>query len=154
MIPPVQAAWARHVYHIYAIRVKNRDEVMRRLAEKGVGSGVHYPVPVHLQEAYRSLGYQPGAFPIAERCATEFVSLPMYPELTSGQIEIVVEAVKEALAGGTDLDEKRNFAGGHGKERPPRRRKDFLRRNSNKNRLHPGSIFTKSCSFFSATNGK
>jgi dTDP-4-amino-4,6-dideoxygalactose transaminase len=53
-----------------------------------------------LQEAYRSLGYQPGAFPIAERCASEFLSLPMYPELTSGQIEIVVDAVKEAHAGG------------------------------------------------------
>jgi dTDP-4-amino-4,6-dideoxygalactose transaminase len=100
VILPVQAAWARHVYHLYAIRVKHRDEVMQRLAEKGVGSGVHYPVPVHLQEAYRSLGYQPGAFPIAERCASEFLSLPMYPELTSGQIEIVVDAVKEAHAGG------------------------------------------------------
>ncbi len=72
---------------------------MRRLAEKGVGSGIHYPVPVHLQEAYRSLGYQRGAFPIAERCATEFVSLPMFPELTSAQVEIVIEAVKEAIAG-------------------------------------------------------
>jgi dTDP-4-amino-4,6-dideoxygalactose transaminase len=100
VILPVQAAWARHVYHLYAIRVKHRDEVMQRLAEKGVGSGVHYPVPVHLQKAYRSLGYQPGAFPIAERCASEFLSLPMYPELTSGQIEIVVDAVKEAHAGG------------------------------------------------------
>jgi dTDP-4-amino-4,6-dideoxygalactose transaminase len=100
VILPVQAAWGRHVYHLYAIRVKNRDEVMQRLAEKGVGSGVHYPVPVHLQEAYRSLGYQPGAFPIAELCASEFLSLPMYPELTSEQIEIVAEAVKEAHAGG------------------------------------------------------
>ncbi len=60
---------------------------MRVLAEKGVGSGVHYPVPIHLQEAYRSLGYEPGAFPIAERCAAEFVSLPMFPELTSAQLE-------------------------------------------------------------------
>jgi len=100
LIVPACAAWARHVYHVYAIRVKHRDEVMHLLAEKGVGSGVHYPVPVHLQEAYRSLGYQPGTFPIAERCATEFLSLPMFPELTSAQVEIVIEAVKEAVAGG------------------------------------------------------
>ena len=99
LIVPVRAAWARHVYHVYAIRVKHRDEVMQVLAEKGVGSGVHYPVPVHLQEAYRSLGYQRGTFPIAERCATEFLSLPMFPELTSAQVEIVIEAVKEAVAG-------------------------------------------------------
>jgi dTDP-4-amino-4,6-dideoxygalactose transaminase len=98
LITPLHAAWARHVYHIYAIRVPKRDQVMRRLAEKGVGSGVHYPVPVHLQEAYRSLGHQPGSFPVAERCAMEFVSLPMFPELTSAQIEIVVRAVKEAVA--------------------------------------------------------
>jgi len=102
LIVPACAAWARHVYHVYAIRVKHRDEVMHLLAEKGVGSGVHYPVPVHLQEAYRSLGYQPGTFPIAERCATEFVSLPMFPELTSAQVEIVVEAVKEAITGGME----------------------------------------------------
>jgi dTDP-4-amino-4,6-dideoxygalactose transaminase len=100
IVSPMQAAWALHVYHIYAIRVKNRDDIMRRLAESGVGSGIHYPVPVHLQEAYRSLGYQSGAFPISERCAAEFVSLPMYPELTTEQIEIVVEAVKEAVASG------------------------------------------------------
>jgi dTDP-4-amino-4,6-dideoxygalactose transaminase len=72
------------------------------LAEKGVGSAVHYPVPVHLQEAYRSLGYQRGSFPIAERCATEFVSLPMFPELTSTQVETVIEAVKESVAGATE----------------------------------------------------
>jgi dTDP-4-amino-4,6-dideoxygalactose transaminase len=98
LTPPWHAAWVRHVYHIYAIRVPNRDKVMRLLAEKGVGSGVHYPVPVHLQEAYRSLGYQRGSFPVAERCATEFLSLPMFPELTSTQIEVVVQAVKEAVA--------------------------------------------------------
>ena len=90
----------RHVYHIYAIRVQDRDEVMRLLAEKGIGSGVHYPVPIHLQEAYRSLGYEPGSFPIAERCAAEFVSLPMFPELTPAQLELVVQGVKEAVAAG------------------------------------------------------
>jgi len=85
------------VYHIYAIRVRNRDEVMHSLADKGIGSGVHYPVPIHLQEAYSSLGHGPGSFPIAEKCAAEFVSLPMFPELTSEQLDYVVQGVKEAI---------------------------------------------------------
>jgi dTDP-4-amino-4,6-dideoxygalactose transaminase len=97
MITPAQAAFVRHVYHIYAIRVQERDEVMRLLSENGIGCGVHYPVPIHLQEAYRSLGYERGAFPIAERCASEFVSLPMFPELTPAQLEIVVQGIKEAV---------------------------------------------------------
>jgi dTDP-4-amino-4,6-dideoxygalactose transaminase len=100
LVAPTHSAWVRHVYHIYAIRVKNRDKIMSLLAEKGIGSGVHYPLPVHLQEAYRSLGYRVGSFPVAERCAMEFVSLPMFPELAPAQVEIVVEAVKEAIAGG------------------------------------------------------
>jgi dTDP-4-amino-4,6-dideoxygalactose transaminase len=100
LITPFCANNVLSVYHIYALRVQDRDEFMRVLTEKGVGSGVHYPVTIHLQEAYRSLGYQPGAFPIAERCATEFVSLPMFPELTTTQLETVVQASKEAVAGG------------------------------------------------------
>jgi dTDP-4-amino-4,6-dideoxygalactose transaminase len=85
------------VYHIYAIRVQNRDEVMHSLAQNGIGSGVHYPVPIHLQEAYGSLGHGPGSFPIAEKCAAEFVSLPMFPEMTSEQLDYVVQGVKEAV---------------------------------------------------------
>jgi dTDP-4-amino-4,6-dideoxygalactose transaminase len=100
VIRPVQAPDVRHVYHIYAIRVPDRDELMRFLAKKGIGCGIHYPVPVHLQEAYRDLGYDQGAFPVAERCAGEFVSLPMFPELTLAQVDLVVRGVKEALAAG------------------------------------------------------
>jgi dTDP-4-amino-4,6-dideoxygalactose transaminase len=100
VITPFRPARMVPVYHIYAIRVQERDEVMRFLAEKGIGSGVHYPVPIHLQEAYRSLGYGHGSFPIAERCAVEFVSLPMFPELTFGQVEEVIQGVKEAVAVG------------------------------------------------------
>jgi dTDP-4-amino-4,6-dideoxygalactose transaminase len=103
VIKPTQAAYAQHVYHIYAIRVNNRDETIRSLADQGIASGIHYPVPVHLQEAYQSLGYTRGAFPIAERCAAEFVSLPMYPELTHSQIELVIEGLKEAVAGGVEV---------------------------------------------------
>jgi dTDP-4-amino-4,6-dideoxygalactose transaminase len=100
IVAPAEAACVRHVYHIYAIRVLDRDEIMRFLAEKGIGCGIHYPVPIHLQEAYRCLRYERGAFPIAERCATEFVSLPMFPELTPAQLEMVAQAVIEAVAAG------------------------------------------------------
>jgi dTDP-4-amino-4,6-dideoxygalactose transaminase len=98
IVTPAHSADVRHVYHVYAIRVQERDEIMRLLGEKGIGCGVHYPIPVHLQEAYRSLGYAQGDFPIAERCAAEFISLPMFPELTSAQLEIVVQGVKEAVS--------------------------------------------------------
>lgn len=100
IITPTQAAYGQSVYHIYALRVRERDEVMRRLGEKGVGTGIHYPVPIHLQEAYKSLGYKKGSFPIAERCANEFVSLPMFPELTPAQVEYVAQSVKEVVAVG------------------------------------------------------
>jgi dTDP-4-amino-4,6-dideoxygalactose transaminase len=100
VVTPVQAMYAWHVYHVYAIRVPDRDDLMRLLADKGIGCGVHYPIPIHLQPAYRNLGYERGAFPITERCATEFVSLPMFPELTPDQIETVAESVKEAFTAG------------------------------------------------------
>jgi dTDP-4-amino-4,6-dideoxygalactose transaminase len=97
ILTPYEHPYARHVYHIYAIRVRDRDEIIRRLAEMGIACGIHYPVPVHLQEAYQNLGYDEGAFPVAEQTAKEFVSLPMFPELTPAQIDMVAEAVKEAL---------------------------------------------------------
>jgi dTDP-4-amino-4,6-dideoxygalactose transaminase len=107
VVTPFRSPGVLHVYHIYAIRVQDRDQVMHLLADNGVGSGVHYPVPIHLQEAYRSLGYQRGVFPVSERCAREFISLPMFPELTPTQIETVVEGVIEAVAMASDLNEDR-----------------------------------------------
>jgi dTDP-4-amino-4,6-dideoxygalactose transaminase len=92
---PFEADYARHVYHVYAIRVQERDEVRRFLEEKGIGCGVHYPIPIHLQEACRGLGYTEGAFPIAEKLAEEFLSLPMFPELTEEQTEYVARCVSE-----------------------------------------------------------
>jgi dTDP-4-amino-4,6-dideoxygalactose transaminase len=77
------------------IRVQERDEVRRYLEEKGIGCGVHYPIPIHLQEACRGLGYTEGAFPIAENLAEEFLSLPMFPELTEEQTEYVARCVSE-----------------------------------------------------------
>ena len=103
LLTPVQASWARHVYHVYAIRVSNRDEVIKCLADRGIGTGIHYPVPVHLQEAYRSLGYKRGDFPVAERCAAQFVSLPMYPELTEAHLETVIDGVRDAVARGVEI---------------------------------------------------
>ena len=100
VVTPFEAPYSRHVYHIYAIRVQARDEVMWLLKEKGIQCGVHYPVPVHLQKAYRTLGYKAGDFPISEQIALEFISLPMFPELTEAQIMMVVLAVKEALLTG------------------------------------------------------
>src|SRR5947209_18456045 len=95
-----EAEYARHVYHVYAIRVQERDEVRRYLEEKGIGCGVHYPIPIHLQEACRGLGYKEGAFPVAEDLAEEFLSLPMFPELTEEQIEHVARCVSETVGAG------------------------------------------------------
>ena len=97
VVTPATAPYARHVFHIYAIRVRERDRVMQHLASRQIGCAVHYPVTIHLQEAYRSLGHSEGAFPVAERCAGEFVSLPMYPELAPDQIQHVADAVREAV---------------------------------------------------------
>lgn len=94
---PFEADYARHVYHVYAIRVQERDEVRRFLEEKGIGCGVHYPVPIHLQEACRGLGYREGAFPVAENLSEAFLSLPMFPELTEEQTEYVARCVSEVV---------------------------------------------------------
>jgi dTDP-4-amino-4,6-dideoxygalactose transaminase len=96
IVTPRRSAASEHAFHIYAIRMQERDGIMRTMAEHGIGSGIHYPVPVHLQPAYRSLGYESGAFPIAERCAQEFLSLPMFPELTDPQISCVCQVLMEA----------------------------------------------------------
>ncbi|MHA3774159.1 DegT/DnrJ/EryC1/StrS family aminotransferase [Verrucomicrobiota bacterium sgz303538] len=98
IVTPLEATHSRHVYHVYAIRVRERDAVMRTLNQNGVGCGIHYPVPIHLQEAYRYLGFKRGAFPVAEQCADEFLSLPMYPELTEEQVDLAIASVAHAVA--------------------------------------------------------
>lgn len=97
IVPPATAPHALPVYHLYVVRVKNRNEILRRLAEQGIACGIHYPVPVHLQDAYRTLGHRRGDFPVAERCADEILSLPMFPELTPAQVEIVASALLSAV---------------------------------------------------------
>ncbi len=90
---PEAMPWARHVYHLYAVRTPNRDDLRARLASEGVQTGIHYPVPVHLQPAYASLGYRLGDFPETERAAHEVLSLPMFPELTGEQVDAVAAAL-------------------------------------------------------------
>ncbi len=94
---PVEKEYAKHVYHIYAVRVEDRDSFIASMQEAGVQCGIHYPIPIHLQKAYRFLGYEQGAFPAAEKSASEVASLPMFPEITDEQIEIVAEASRNVL---------------------------------------------------------
>jgi dTDP-4-amino-4,6-dideoxygalactose transaminase len=86
---PREMTYARHVYHVYAVRSGGREGLIEALAASGIACGVHYPVPIHLQRAYASRGEGAGSFPVAERCALEFVSLPMFPELSAEQIDYV-----------------------------------------------------------------
>jgi dTDP-4-amino-4,6-dideoxygalactose transaminase len=94
---PFQADYANSVYHLYVILVNDRDALQKFLGDNGVATGLHYPLPLHLQKAYEDLGYKKGDFPVTERVADTLLSLPMYPELTRQQIEYVVELIKEFL---------------------------------------------------------
>ncbi|MBK7998059.1 MAG: DegT/DnrJ/EryC1/StrS family aminotransferase [Verrucomicrobia bacterium] len=97
IIVPQEAPGRKHVYHLFAIRTPKRDAVIDALAKLSIHCGIHYPIPVHLEEAYQGLGLGRGSFPVAERCADEFISLPMFPELTADQIETVVRELKIAV---------------------------------------------------------
>lgn len=92
---PVEAAGRRHVYHVYAIRSRERDALQRRLLAEGIQTGLHYPIPVHLQPAHADLGYGPGDFPVAEAAAREVLSLPIYPEMTAHQVAEVAAALRQ-----------------------------------------------------------
>ena len=97
VVVPYVADNFRHVYHIYAILVPERDRVYEYMRESGVGVGIHYPVPVHLQPAYKYLGHKKGDFPVSERVSESVLSLPMYPELRYDMQEYIVSKLKEAL---------------------------------------------------------
>ena len=86
-----------HAFHLYVIRVGGRDAVLERMQAAGIGCGIHYPVPLHLQPALNFLGYKSGDFPETERAAAEVLSLPLYPEITQEQVETVVQALQDAL---------------------------------------------------------
>jgi dTDP-4-amino-4,6-dideoxygalactose transaminase len=86
-----------HVWHLYVIRVSGRDRVLEKLQAAGIGAGIHYPVPIHLQGAFAHLGHRRGDFPITEKAADEILSLPLFPEITEAQQERVVAALRTAL---------------------------------------------------------
>lgn len=96
--PPAVMRDAEHVYHIYCVAVSgDRDAILARLQERGIGAGIHYPIPLHLQPALRSLGVDEGAFPHAERAAQTIISLPIYPEMTGDQLQYVVDSLSEVM---------------------------------------------------------
>ncbi len=95
VVLPVEAPWTKGVYHLYVVRVQDREAMQARLAEAGIATGIHYPIPLHQQKAYEQLGYKTGDFPVTERVAREIVSLPMFPQLRANQQDEVVSAVKE-----------------------------------------------------------
>ncbi|MFN6572165.1 DegT/DnrJ/EryC1/StrS family aminotransferase [Dendronalium sp. ChiSLP03b] len=98
---PIVMPYSRHVYHVYAVRSPQRDELQQKLNVQGIQTGIHYPIPVHLQPAYADLGYKPGDFPHSELAAREVLSLPMFAELTPAQINIVAESLQNIVLGVT-----------------------------------------------------
>ena len=98
VVIPREAEWTKGVYHLYVVRVQDREAVQKHLADAGIGTGIHYPIPLHLQKAYQRLGYKNGDFPITERVAAEIVSLPMFPQLQHYQQREVVSKMMEFFA--------------------------------------------------------
>ena len=97
---PYEPSWSKGVYHLYVIRIKQRDELQAFLAKNNIFTGLHYPVPLHLQKAYVLRGYSQGDFPVAEKAAAEIISLPMFPGLKESQIQYVIEHIKRIKAQG------------------------------------------------------
>lgn len=97
VVLPHEPSWARAVYHLYVVRVPDRDHVRDQLQACGIGTGIHYPIPLHLQNAYQWLGYHEGDFPISEKVASETLSLPMYPQLSLEQQQYVADKVLESV---------------------------------------------------------
>jgi dTDP-4-amino-4,6-dideoxygalactose transaminase len=97
---PYEPSWSRGVFHLYVIRTAQRDQFMGRMKELGIGTAIHYPVPLHMQKAYACLNYAPADLPVSARIANEIVSLPMFPQLTAGQQARVAEAIREFTSAG------------------------------------------------------
>ena len=99
MVLPQVLPGNEHVWHLYVVRVADRDRVLAELAEDGIHAGIHYPTPVHLLPAFADLGLGPGSFPVAEQTAGELLSLPMYPGITEGQQRRVASSLARTVAG-------------------------------------------------------
>jgi dTDP-4-amino-4,6-dideoxygalactose transaminase len=98
VILPHEPSWSKAVYHLYVVRVTEREKLQADLAGSGIGTAIHYPIPLHQQKAYQRLGYKTGDFPVTERVALEIVSLPMFPQLTSSQQTHVADEVRRLVA--------------------------------------------------------
>jgi dTDP-4-amino-4,6-dideoxygalactose transaminase len=96
---PFEPSWSRAVYHLFVVRAQNRDVLRQQLESANIGTGIHYPIPLHLQEAYLHLGHKDGDFPIAEKVSSEILSLPMYPQLTEEQQHAVANRITESVTG-------------------------------------------------------
>jgi dTDP-4-amino-4,6-dideoxygalactose transaminase len=94
---PETRPYGEHIYHVYLVQLENRDQVRGRLAETGVETGLHYPVPLHLQAAFRHMELGPGSYPITERIAARLLSLPMFPHMTRAQVDYVCDRLLEAV---------------------------------------------------------
>jgi dTDP-4-amino-4,6-dideoxygalactose transaminase len=116
IVLPKEMPYAKHVYHLFVIRVKKggrrpetenrRDALMKYLNENGVATGLHYPVPLHLQSCFKNLGYKKGDFPVSEELAETGLSLPIYPEMSDEQVEYVCERIRKFFKR-EDIREKR-----------------------------------------------
>jgi dTDP-4-amino-4,6-dideoxygalactose transaminase len=95
IVTPTEMPYAKHVYHLYVIRAPKRDELAKFLEGKGISTGLHYPIPCHLQKVFAHLGGKPGDFPVTEKAANEILSLPMFAELTEEQIKYVADSIRE-----------------------------------------------------------
>jgi dTDP-4-amino-4,6-dideoxygalactose transaminase len=104
LIFPTQPDHSRPVYHLYVVRVQDRAGLQKHLSEAKIDTGIHYPVPLHLQKAYENFGYRQGDFPITEKVASEILSLPIYPQLTQEQQRRVVHEVSAFLSSGRIVD--------------------------------------------------
>jgi dTDP-4-amino-4,6-dideoxygalactose transaminase len=95
LILPVERSGSRSVYHLYVVRTPERSALQEHLTKSGIGTGIHYPVPVHLQKPYRAMGFKDGDFPVTEKIAAQILSLPMYPGLTAAQQDFVVKTIAQ-----------------------------------------------------------
>jgi dTDP-4-amino-4,6-dideoxygalactose transaminase len=103
LVKPQEMPWAKHAYHLYVVRTPKRDQLKEWLESKGIGTGMHYPVPVHLQEAWRQYGGDKYLLPVTEKITGEILSLPMYPELTDEEVSYICECIQEFTESRLDL---------------------------------------------------
>lgn len=100
---PFEPSWSKAVFHLYVVQVQNREKLQKRLGEAGIGTGIHYPVPLHLQNAYKDLGYREGDFPVTEKAASLILSLPMFPGLTYAQQDRIAQHVLDFVDAETSV---------------------------------------------------